>query len=120
MSKVDIKRTLQRSKDVCVQLLYLIPGATLCSKFNYPDAMPMKLPVSQSLSFFFFMKKILKNRKYTVEMRTYSPDLNPPPLHAPVCFRYDSPPSPYLRMCFMDSPQISLSDNIFRRRTKFL
>ena len=79
MSKVDIKRTLQRSKDVCVQLLYLIPGATLCSKFNYSDATPMKPPLSQSLSFFFFMKKTLKNRKYTVEMRTYSPGLNPPP-----------------------------------------
>ena len=64
-------------------LLYLIPGAILGSKFNYSD-------VYLNHFHFFFIEKIFKNGKYTVQMRTYSPGKNLLPLYAPVRFRDDS------------------------------
>ena len=51
----------------------------------------MKPPLPQSFSFFFFIEKIFKNGKYTVEMRTYAPGLNPLYLYAPVRFLHDFP-----------------------------
>ena len=44
----------------------------------------VKPPLPQSFSFFFFIEKIFKNRKYAVKMSTSSPSLNPPP---PACTR---------------------------------
>ena len=61
------------------QLLYLIPGAIVCSKFDYSDFLSVKPPLPQSFSFFFFIEEIFKNGKYTVEMRTHSLGFNPPP-----------------------------------------
>ena len=48
-------------------------------KINYLDVTSIKPPLPYSFSFFFFIEKIFKNGKYTVEVRTYSPGLNPPP-----------------------------------------
>ena len=62
------------------QLFYLNTGAILSSKFNYSDVKLMKSPLPESYSFFFFIKKIFKNGKYTVEMHMYSPGLNSLPL----------------------------------------
>ena len=76
-------------------LFYLITGAILCSKFNYSNVKLLKHSLPQSYSFFFFIKKIFQNGKYTVEMRTYSPGLNPLLLNAPARFRHDSPSRPH-------------------------
>ena len=94
------------------QLLYLIPGAILYSKFIYSDVTSVKLPFSQSFSFFFFMEKVFQNGKYTVEICTHSPDLNSPP---PIRTRTPSSwlhPSPYLRTYFMDGPFAAKQLNI--------
>ena len=63
----------------------------------------MKLPLPRFSSFFFFIEKIFKNRKYTVKMRTYSPSLNPLPLYALIRFRHDSP-FHSLCTCVMNGP----------------
>ena len=85
------------------QLLYLIPGATLCSKFNYSDVTSLKPRLPQSFSFF-FIEKIFKNVKCTVEMRTYSPGLTHPSSCTHLYVFIMTPSSPYLRTYFMDGP----------------
>ena len=42
MNKVEIKKTMQKSKNACNTFIYLIPGAILCSKFNYSDVTSVK------------------------------------------------------------------------------
>ena len=85
-------------------LLYLIPGAILGSKFNYSD-------VYLNHFHFFFIEKIFKNGKYTVQMRTYSPGKNPLPLYAPVRFRDDSlpPTSPTCVRTLWMVPKVNLT-----------
>ena len=71
-------------------------GSNFVFKINYSDVMSMNTPLPWSFLFFFFIKKIFKNRKYIVGMRLYSPGLRPLSLHTSVRFRHESP-SPYLR-----------------------
>ena len=122
MNKVEIKRTMQKSKDVCMwcQLLYLIPGATLCCNYlcSYSDVKSVKPPLPQSFSFFFFIEKIFENGKYTV--RTYSPSLHSPPPLSPsspvrtgTLLSWLPPLSPYQRTHFMDGPRLHLSKFLF-------
>ena len=47
--------------------------------------------ITLSIFIFLFYQEILQKWKYTVEMRTYQPGLNPLTLYASVRFRYDSP-----------------------------
>ena len=132
MNKVEIKRTMQKSKDVCMwcQLLYLIPGATLCCNYlcSYSDVKSMKPPLPQSFSFFFFIEKIFKNGKYTVEMRTYAPSLNPvlPVRTCTLSSWFPTPPTcirtlwmapsfsytPSYNICWLVSSQLCMFDDV--------
>ena len=63
---------MQNSKDVCdANCFILIPGAILCSKFNYSVCNVNENSITLIIFIFlFFIEKILKTGKYTVEMRT--------------------------------------------------
>ena len=53
-------------------------------------------------SFFFSIKKIFKKGKYTVELRTYSPGLNPHPIVCTHKLLHEDPS--YLGTYFKDAP----------------
>ena len=114
--KIEIKSKIKGC--MWSQLFYSIPVAVLCSEFNYSDVTSMKPPLPESFSFFFFIKKVFKNGKYTVKMRTYRVWHPTPPPTPSLCMHpypfVMTPPFPYLRTYFMDSPlRFELKENIF-------
>ena len=54
----DKKNNAKIKGSMWCQLLYLIPGAILCSKFKSSDVSSVKPPLLQSFSFLFFIEKI--------------------------------------------------------------
>ena len=103
MNKIEIKKKAKIRGCMWCQLLYLIPGAILCLKFNYSDVTSMKPALPQSLSFFFLCWENLQKWKIYIRNTYVLNIFDPLPLYAPVRFCHDSS-SPYLRTYFMDDP----------------
>ena len=94
MNKVEIKKNSAKIKGcMWCQLLYIIPGAILCSKFNYSDVTSMKPPLPQSFSFCIFYRENLQKWKiYSRNAYILTSIQRLLPLYAPVRFRLDSCP----------------------------
>ena len=89
------------------QLLYLIPGAILCSKSKYSNVTSMKSLLPQSFSFLsFFLRKSSKMENTQSNcVRTYQ-FWSPSPCTHPCAFVM-TPHSSYLRTQFLDGPLLS-------------
>ena len=87
------------------QLLYLIPGAILCSKFNYSDVTSIKPFITSIIFIFLFYRENFQKWKIYSRNAYVLTRFNPLPflLYTPLRFCHDSP-SPYLRTYFIDGP----------------
>ena len=95
MNKVEIKKTVKKIKEyMWCQLLYLIPGAILCSKFNYSDVTSVKPRLHKSFSFSFSSRKSLKMVNMQSKCVLTHQIWTSLPLYAHVRFLQDSTPPP--------------------------
>ena len=87
------------------QLLYLIPGAILCSKFNYSDVTSIKPFITSIIFIFLFYRENFQKWKIYSRNAYVLTRFNPLLflLYTPLRFCHDSP-SPYLRTYFIDGP----------------